>query len=191
MDTNKEARIYTNRFRFFIRGDSCSYSCEFVFRIFKIQTTMNDNFSISIGGPELLDRVAPLWEIHRQHHAALAPQWAKTLARCFDDRRTTLLAKATGGLLVVLATQDNQDIGYCVSTIGSNAQGEIDSFHVLSSHRSRGIGTALMSRTMEWFKSKSITDIAIDVLAGNDAAERFYTRHGFSPRTIRLQHQSP
>jgi hypothetical protein len=81
--------------------------------------------SIVIGGPDLLSRVGPLWEQLRDHHAALAPRWAGTLAKSFEERRIGLIKKGVGGVCVVLASQGSNDIGYCVSTIIAGGEGEI------------------------------------------------------------------
>jgi len=149
---------------------------------------LRDDFSLLSGGAELLDRVEPLWSHLRRHHAELAPQWgASLLAGSFDGRRKALINKAARGILVTIAiAPDQQDIGYCVSTIASDATGEVDSLYVVPSHRSRGIGHALMSAAMDWFQKHSIQSIHIDVIAGNDDAQRFYARYGFLPRTVRM-----
>jgi GNAT superfamily N-acetyltransferase len=148
---------------------------------------LQDDFSLLSGGAELLDRVEPLWLQLRRHHADLAPQWsASLLASSFGKRRADLLRKGTRGLLVSMATWRGQDIGYCVSTITSDATGEVDSLYVVPSHRGRGAGHALMSSAMDWFDDHSVGSIVVDVISGNDAAQQFYARYGFLARTVRL-----
>lgn len=146
----------------------------------------SDEVTLFFGGADLLDRVAPLWLELRRHHAELAPQWSENLsAKSFDQRRNELLQKAGGGLFVLIAGARDRDIGYCVSTI-EGAVGEIDSRYVVAEHRGQGIGQALMAQTMNWFTSRDIRNIAVDLLAGNDDATRFYARYGFAPRTVRM-----
>src|SRR4051812_26209816 len=99
--------------------------------------TSSDDFPITAGGPELLDRVAPLWHALRSHHAQMAPAWRDgLLTATFDDRKAGLLAKVAGGgggLLVLLATAGRPDhgvadvpaIGYCVCTVTPCGRGEI------------------------------------------------------------------
>src|SRR5208282_4502151 len=102
-------------------------------------------YSLTPGGADLLDRVGPLWLQLRQHHADVSPRWSSQLFTVsFAERRAGLIAKAGKGLLVVLASAGDQDVGYCVSTVAADAQGEIDSLFVQSTHRKLGIGHALI-----------------------------------------------
>jgi ribosomal protein S18 acetylase RimI-like enzyme len=149
---------------------------------------MKNDFSLTVGGPELLQRVGPLWIQLRDHHAALAPQWADTLAKSFEERRVGLIEKGAGGLCVVLASQEGNDVGYCISTIITSHEGEIDSLYVMPALRNNGIGKSLMAKTMEWFASKSIKTITVDVIAGNEAVQKFYEKFRFSARTTRLRY---
>jgi ribosomal protein S18 acetylase RimI-like enzyme len=151
---------------------------------------LQDDFSLLNGGAELLDRIEPLWSQLRRHHAELSPQWsASLLSGSFAERRAALLRKGSGGLLVSLATARNRDIGdigYCVSTFTSDATGEVDSLYVIPSCRGSGVGHALMSAAMDWLAGQSVRSIVVEVISGNDAAQRFYARYGFAPRTVRL-----
>jgi GNAT superfamily N-acetyltransferase len=148
---------------------------------------LHQDFSLLTGGAELFDRVDPLWSQLRRHHADLAPQWsARVLATSFTERRADLVGKAARGLLVSLVTWRGQDIGYCVSTIASDATGELDSLYVVPSHRGSGVGHALMSTAMDWFDGHSVESIIVEVISGNDAAQQSYARYGFLPRTVRL-----
>ena len=73
-----------------------------------------------------------------------------------------------------------------MSTIAADGSGEVDSLYVSPSHRGRGVGHAMMTRTMEWFDGEGVRTVTLDVIDGNDAAIRFYERFGFVPRTVRL-----
>lgn len=108
------------------------------------------------------------------------------MSSSFEQRRTALLNKSAAGLLVLIAISSGNDIGYCVSTIAADGSGEVDSLYVLSSHRGRGAGDAMMSKTLEWFADHSVESIAVEVISGNDPAQKFYARYGFVPRTVRL-----
>ena len=144
-------------------------------------------YSIVNGGRELLNRIAPLWHELRQHHADLAPRWRESqLSKTFEQRQSELVSKSGTGLLVSLAVSGGAEIGYCVSTISADGQGEVDSLFVLPSARKRGVGSALLAEAMRWFDSRSVQAIAVEVIAGNNAAIEFYSRYGFSPRTVRL-----
>ncbi len=149
------------------------------------------DYSLTAGGAELLDRVGPLWLQLRQHHAEVSPRWAaQLLAMSFDERQAGLIAKATAGMLVLLATVGDRDVGYCVSTVTADGQGEVDSLYVIPTHRKLGIGHAMMSRTLQWFGQQSVRAISVEVIIGNESALPFYARYGFHPRTLRLRRAS-
>ena len=144
-------------------------------------------FQIVSGGPELIDRIGPLWNCLREHHAAIAPRWAAEMrAKSFDMRKSGLLLKGSGGMLVLIATIDGTDCAYCVGTIDQKGDGEVDSLFVKEACRGRGIGSSLVRRTMQWFADRGTKSVGVDVIAGNDEAVRFYERRGFAPRTVRL-----
>ena len=146
---------------------------------------LHEDVSLLNGGAELLDRVEPLWSQLRRHHADLAPQWsASLLATSFKERRAELVGQC--GILISMATWHEQDIGYCVSTITSDMTGEVDSLYVIPSHRGSGVGHALMTAAMDWFAGQSVRSIVVNVISGNDDAQRFYARYGFLPRSVRL-----
>jgi ribosomal protein S18 acetylase RimI-like enzyme len=145
------------------------------------------DFSLLSGGAELLDRVEPLWMQLRRHHGELAPRWSGSLlSATFEQRRMALLNKSAAGLLVLIAISSENDIGYGVSTIAADGSGEVDSLYVIPSHRGRGAGHAMMSKTLEWFVDRSVESIAVEVISGNEAAQKFYARYGFVARTVRL-----
>jgi GNAT superfamily N-acetyltransferase len=102
----------------------------------------------------------------------------------FADRRLTLIAKGVASHMIALASIDGRHVGYGISTIEANGRGEIDSLFVDPAFRSQGIGAALMQVTLAWFAERAIADIAIEALACNAAAVRFYARYGFLPRSV-------
>lgn len=146
-------------------------------------------FSLVTGGEELFDRVGPLWNQLRNHHAGLSERFGDQLRSIdFGVRREGLLKKAAGGLHVSLATAAGRDVGYSISLIDACAEGHIESLFVEESHRNLRIGDALMRNALAWFESRAIEAISLEVLVGNERVMRFYERFGFFPRTHRLRH---
>jgi ribosomal protein S18 acetylase RimI-like enzyme len=147
----------------------------------------NNEITLLTGGPELVDRIEPLWWQLRQHHADLPTIWRATiLDSSFDSRRTRLQVKAPQEILVVIASSGDNDVGYCVSSI-NNEVGEVESIFVAEAHRRHGVGHSMMLRTMDWFNEKTVNTIVVDILDGNDAAQAFYAAYGFHRRAVRLQ----
>jgi len=140
------------------------------------------------GSAELLDRIQPLWAELRLHHADIGGPWKQEfLDSNFDKRKAGLIAKGMRGLLVLLAMNGDQAVGYCVSTIDSTGRGEIDSLFITETHRRNGLGRRLVRQSMDWLTGHTAKPIVVSVLAGNDEAAALYASFGFQPRTITLQ----
>lgn len=60
--------------------------------------------------------------------------------------------------------------------------GCISELIVTSKIRSHGVGTALMKKMEEYFKSINCTYITIDVFAYNEIGKKFYQKEGYHPR---------
>jgi len=148
----------------------------------------DSDFALAFGGPELLDRVEPLWVELRRHHAEMFERWQEELlGASFAQRRAGLINKGSKGLLVLLAVSEGRDVGYCVCTIGEERLGEVDSIYIAEGYRRRGIGKHLMKEAMGWLKERGAGGIVVDVMAENQEALRFYEKFGFAPRTVRMK----
>jgi ribosomal-protein-alanine N-acetyltransferase len=79
-------------------------------------------------------------------------------------------------------------VGYCISTLADNGQGEVDSIYVTAVVRGRGIGKQLMQDAMAWLRERGAHPIVVEVMAGNVAAEKLYESFGFSARTVRMRY---
>jgi ribosomal protein S18 acetylase RimI-like enzyme len=78
-------------------------------------------------------------------------------------------------------------VGYCVSSISMDKVGEIESIYVEAAYRSKGIGTALITRALAWMESFSVIKKRVSVSYGNEGAWEFYRRFGFYPRMMVLE----
>jgi len=136
-----------------------------------------------------LERIRPLWEKIRAYHVACSPGFADRLAKVtFEERREALCRKVEGDLLRIEIVQaEEEDAGYCISTISGTKAGEIDSIYVEEAHRGRGIGTALMEHAIEWLEAHKADPITLAVAVGNVEVMAFYQRFGFFPRQIILE----
>ena len=84
-------------------------------------------------------------------------------------------------------TNTGELVGYCISIIHDNKQGEIASIYVESDYRGMGIGDGLIQRGLRWLDERSVTKKILEVGAGNEDVFPFYGRHNFYPRTIILE----
>jgi len=110
----------------------------------------------------------------------------------FEVRSTNLREKSIQGQVKIILAQESETkeiIGYCISSIDRDGQGEIDSIYILDVNRGMGVGNVLMERTLKWFEDQGIINIYISVLYGNEQAIKFYENYGFYPRTYLLKNR--
>lgn len=139
---------------------------------------------------EGLDLIGPLWLELRQMHRARSTHFGVALgSRSFEERREELLEKAAGGLMQVeLAREDDgRIVGYCVSSVGPDMTGEVDSIFVTAAYRRMGIGTALMEDALRWMENLGAKRKAVMAIVGNEEVHAFYARFGFLPKSVMLE----
>ena len=137
-----------------------------------------------------LDLIGPLWLELRQMHRARSINFKSELgSMSFEGRRDELLEKAAGGLMrVELARdEDGRVVGYCVSSVGANMIGEVDSIFVTAAYRQMGIGSALMASALQWMDGLGATRKVLLAIVGNEEDHSFYARFGFLPKSTLLE----
>jgi ribosomal protein S18 acetylase RimI-like enzyme len=138
-----------------------------------------------------LDLIKPLWQQLVEHHKARSPIFYNDYAKMtFATRKKQLLEKSRGNnIRIDLARDENlgEFVGYCVSTISEERQGEIDSIYIKPDYRRFGIADNLMKRALHWMDEQLITKRILVVGAGNEEVLGFYSKYGFHPRNIVLE----
>jgi diamine N-acetyltransferase len=138
-------------------------------------------------GAEGLDLVAPLWMKLRLHHKERVPEIFKdNFGRVtFESRKKQLLEISLKGAILIDLARDNNTgnlVGYCVSSITENKQGEIESIYIEKDYRRMGIGDRFMKKALEWMDARDVTRKIIGVAVGNEEAFGFYAKYNFYPR---------
>jgi ribosomal protein S18 acetylase RimI-like enzyme len=89
--------------------------------------------------------------------------------------------RSVGGELsnVLLASDAGKMVGY-INPVIDRKEAWIGGIGVIPQYRSSGIGTKLMSSAEEQCRSKGVQSITLEVIEGNDRAQRLYARLGFS-----------
>jgi ribosomal protein S18 acetylase RimI-like enzyme len=89
--------------------------------------------------------------------------------------------RSVGGDLsnVLLASDAGRIVGY-VNPVIDGKEAWIGGIGVIPQYRSSGIGTKLMRSAEELCRSRGVQSIALEVIEGNDKAQRLYERLGFS-----------
>jgi len=67
------------------------------------------------------------------------------------------------------------------------SRGVIENLFVAEPRRGEGVGTALLEAATDAFRAGDVDRIALDVLAANDEARRFYRDHGFEPHRTEME----
>ncbi len=108
-------------------------------------------------------------------------------ARRFAMRKNDLETKAHKLKIDLVTNMENQnDIGYCISTISAGNRGEIDSLFIKEPYRRQGIGKRLMVSALAWLAEQAVMETSAYVAYGNDEATGFYRRFDFYPRNMQL-----
>ncbi len=141
--------------------------------------------TIHLLDPEDLDRVEPLWNALREHHATVAPDLGVPRSREESWRRRRAQYEAwlsEPGSFLLLAESSGELVGYAMVHLRSGSStwplgehaGEIETLSVLPAARGKGIGTALLAAVREELRAVGVTELSLLVLPGNLAALRAY-----------------
>ncbi|AXR78303.1 GNAT family N-acetyltransferase [Natrarchaeobaculum sulfurireducens] len=108
--------------------------------------------------------------------------------------RETLAAHLTAdGLLV--ARIDGDPVGFASVSVERGAldldatRGTLSNLYVEPAYRDRGIGSKLLEAVDASFSEAGVDVVTLEVMAENDAARRFYHRHGFETFRVTMHRQ--
>ncbi len=94
---------------------------------------------------------------------------------------------------LLVAREDGDLAGFVMFTVESGQydqdvrRGVVQNLYVAPDHRNRGIGTELLTAAEAALDEHGVDRIALDVMASNDDARRFYRRHGYTPHRVELE----
>jgi len=66
-------------------------------------------------------------------------------------------------------------------------RGVIENLYVRPGRRGEGIGSVLLGAAESRLEDAGVDTVALEVMAPNDAARRFYRRHGYRPHRLELE----
>lgn len=136
-------------------------------------------FMIQLCHPEDAPRIAPL--IH-----ALATEEGATPADVEDITTIVEALLHSGASDFLLATVADQPVGcmqiaYRLSTWHAQPYAYVEDFYLAEAVRGRGVGTKLLDYALQRAEGQGADRIMLDVRSANTAAQRLYTRFGFTP----------
>ena len=138
-----------------------------------------------------LDRLEPIWRSLMDRHREA---WEVVTMRSYEDswRRRRAQYRAwlrVPGSFVLVARRADRLVGYAVVGIEEgdetyatgDRQAEIHTLAVVAGERDHGLGGALVEELERRLLATGVTDIFVGTMHGNDAAQRFYERRGYTP----------
>lgn len=152
---------------------------------------MSDDWAV-IEAPTMtdLDTLVDLWVDlaagQRQHNSHLQAEGNR-------DRIRETLARQIALSEVRVARQNGRIVGFVSYTIEgstfarSATKGLIQNIYVVPELRGIGVGSQLLTAAEETLDESGADVVALEVMAANAAARRFYKRHGYDPHRVTLE----
>lgn len=157
-----------------------------------------DRTQLELAGADRVDELRDLWlDLHHHHRQVVGP-----LPLVDDDeaswrrRRALYLERLRSGhSFLVLARQMEELVGYAFVCVEQGPDdtfpvgdcfAELYSLSVAPSARGQGIGTKLLDFVDRELDARSIHDLKVAVMTGNEGARRLYERRGLTEGEIVL-----
>ncbi|MFC4448345.1 GNAT family N-acetyltransferase [Halorussus aquaticus] len=136
---------------------------------------------------------------------AVADRWVELAAeqRAFDSHlsadanrsaiREAIAQSAIADELLVVRTETDDIVGFVTFGIESGnyeqdvTRGVVQNIFVVPERRGEGIGSELLRAAERRLAESGADALALEVMADNDAARRFYRRHGYAPHRVELE----
>jgi GNAT superfamily N-acetyltransferase len=134
----------------------------------------------------LVDSVAGLFaEDGARHDSLMDAGWP---AREGAAYYSALIGDKT--CLVTLARQNGQVIGHLIGKLSrpdgllTGRIAVLESMRVAPAARGIGVGSLLVENFLAWARDHDAAQASVTAFAANQAAQRFYERHGFVPKSV-------
>lgn len=137
-----------------------------------------------------LEPIRPLWQKLNGHHGGKSPHFAEFYAKFTFSERTAAIFRNQQAKFRIEAAKDSeaeQLVGYCISSVNEQEEGEVESIYIEPGYRGKRIGDVLMKNSLAWMESEQVKIKRVTVAAGNETAFGFYEKYGFFPRLTVLQ----
>lgn len=155
-------------------------------------------------------RLGPLWRKLYEHHRAhgmlveLPPDafelWRASLQPLLGRFAFVLLAERQGAAKSSdpaggpgLAEGAAAPLGFVAGRVrsqppyfGGQPAGFVSELFIEEAQRGRGVAGALLAASVEWFASRGVARVELQVLAGNDVAREFYRRRGWKEELVQM-----
>lgn len=149
-------------------------------------------------GLERLDDLVGFWELLHQHQGAVCAPVAGLEVLPRPESATIVRAMyhewlSGGDSFAFLANEDGRSVGYVIGFYeqshfmwATGRIGHVDSFYVLPELRGRGVGRLLMDAAYAAMREAGAETVALEMVATNDVARKFYEREGFTTTFVQM-----
>jgi ribosomal protein S18 acetylase RimI-like enzyme len=134
--------------------------------------------------------ITPLREKIRQYHVERSKYFKERITeKSIEEMNRQLLAKSTHGICLdlVRAVKSGVLVGYCLSNINEERQGEILSIYLEPEYRRQRIGYKLMERALAWMDKQGAKHKVLGIGAGNEEVVDFYRHFNFEIRSVIME----
>ncbi len=140
-----------------------------------------------------IPRIVEVWEEFARFHEDMDPRYPMVDNARFgyEEHLKNLMAEAD--TLVLVALDNGKVVGLSIAQVRKSSPafkrgrfGFIDEMAVKAEYRRRGVGTQILEKILDWFKSRNIDMIELDVAAANQVGYPFWKKHGFRAYLHRL-----
>ena len=149
-------------------------------------------------GVERLDELVGFWKLLHRHQSSVAAAVAG-LDVLSESDSAVIVGKMYREWLsgpdsfAFFAEEEGRLVGYVVGFYdephfmwSTGRVGHIDSFYVMPELRGRGVGRLLMEAAYAEMRQAGATTVALEMVANNDVAQRFYEREGFTTTFVQM-----
>ena len=149
-------------------------------------------------GVDRLDELVELWELLHRHQVSVAPA-VPDLEALSEPASAAIVREMYREWLsgpdgfAYLAEEAGRSVGYVLGFYEephfmweTGHIGHIDSFFVLPELRGRGVGRQLMDAAYAEMRGAGATTVALELVADNELAQRFYEREGFTATFVQM-----
>jgi ribosomal protein S18 acetylase RimI-like enzyme len=135
----------------------------------------------------VVDQWVALAAEQRDHGSHLPPEANRSVVRDAIARHIV-----TGGVLVARDESDDL-LGFVMFSPESGTyeedvdRGLVQNIYVVPERRGEGIGTELLASAEETLSEMGADVVTLEAMAANEAARRFYRRHGYHTHRVTLE----
>lgn len=137
--------------------------------------------------------IVEVWEEFALFHEDMDPRYPmvdNVRSGYKEHLREMMAAEDT---LVLVALNEGKVVGYSVAQIRKSSPafqrekyGFIEEMAVKADYRRRSIGEQMLEKILDWFKSRNIDMIELEVAAANQVGYPFWEKHGFKDYLHRM-----